>query len=81
MFELKSYNKLLHLYGKENLFDFKNEDHIFVIAGYPHWRAYILKTNNLKLLINLFHLSILHEKVHVKVSDHPEVFHLRLKDI
>jgi hypothetical protein len=44
MFELKSYNKLLHLYGKENLFDFKNEDHIVVIAGDPHWRAYIVSS-------------------------------------
>lgn len=45
MFELKSHKKNLNLYGKENLFDFKNEDHIFVIAGYPHWRAYIVSTD------------------------------------
>ena len=45
MFELKSYKKILHLYGKENLFDFENEEHIFVIAGYPHWRAYIISTD------------------------------------
>jgi hypothetical protein len=42
MFELKSYSKLLNLYGKQNLFDFKNEEHVYVIAGYPLWRAYIV---------------------------------------
>lgn len=45
MFELKSYSKLLNLYGKKNLFDFKNEEHVYVIAGYPHWRAYIVSTD------------------------------------
>lgn len=50
MFELKSYSKLLHLYGRENLFEFKNEDHIYIIAGYPHWRAFIISTEtDLKL--------------------------------
>lgn len=45
MFELKSYKKILNLYGKENLFDFKNEEYLYVIVGYPNWRAYIISTD------------------------------------
>lgn len=45
-----SYDKIKNFYGKENLFEFKNEEHIYVFVGYPQWRAFIITPqSNLKL--------------------------------
>ena len=29
-------------FPKENIFEFKHEAHIYVLVGYPHWRAFII---------------------------------------
>lgn len=50
MYANNSHNQLLSQFGKENLFDFKIEEHIYVFVGYPHWRAFIITPkSNLKL--------------------------------
>lgn len=41
-----SHNQLLTQFGKENLFEFENEAHIYVLVGYPHWRAFIITPQN-----------------------------------
>ena len=33
---------LLTQFDKENLFEFKYEEHIYALVGYPHWRAFII---------------------------------------
>lgn len=44
------YNKFFSQFGQQNLFEFKNEEHIYVLIGYPDWRAFIVNTkSNLKL--------------------------------
>ena len=84
MFELKSYNKLLHLYGKENLFEFKIEEHIYALIGYPHWRAFII-TSKSDLRLEVFpsinvstrKLEFLEEPPTSKAKDR---FYLKLDD-
>lgn len=43
-------NNPIHLFPTHSLFQFHNEDHIYVLVGYPHWRAFILTPkSNLRL--------------------------------
>lgn len=39
---LTSNKNLLSQFPKQNLFEFKNEEHIYVLVGYPDWRAFII---------------------------------------
>jgi hypothetical protein len=45
-----SCEQIITQFPSKSLFQFNNEDHIYVLIGYPHWRAFILTPkSNLRL--------------------------------
>src|SRR3989339_391002 len=79
-----SYKQLLSQFPNKTLFYFKNEEHIYVLVGYPHWRAFILTPkSNLKLevfpRINVSTKKIEFLEEPVK-SNGKEKFYLKVED-
>lgn len=84
MSNLYSYQYFLSQFGKENLFEFKNEEHLYVLVGYPNWRAFIINSNSgLKLEVypsinvSTRKLEFLEEPLTSKANDR---FYLKVDD-
>lgn len=88
--EIKSYKKILISYGKENLFEFNNEELIYVIVGYPHWRAYIVSSEKdfkievipkINIITKKFEFLQDDKREHDKNGNKVEKIALKVKDI
>lgn len=78
------YNKFFSQFPKQNLFEFKYEEHIFVVVGYPHWRAFIVNTKSYlklevfpRINVSTWKLEFPEEPSTSKSKDH---FYLKVED-
>jgi len=95
MKKLNSHKHLLSQFGKENIFEFKNEEQNYLLVGYSHWRAFIITPqSNLRLevypRINVATKKIEFleesskdngkESVHIKIEDSETLSSYRKKE-